>query len=117
MARPCRQYGCVNHITSRSQQGYCDNHASLRSNWNKREKGASNTTTARGYGHKWRQIRTTVLKRDEYLCMLCKQAGVIAAAKHVDHIVSKSQGGTDDPANLQSLCVPCHETKTGKETH
>lgn len=117
MARPCRQYGCVNHVTSRAQQGYCDDHASQRSNWNKRENGAGNSTTARGYGHKWRHLRTIVLKRDGFQCQLCKQAGALTAASHVDHIVSKAQGGTDELANLQSLCVPCHETKTGKETH
>jgi HNH endonuclease. len=36
-------------------------------------------------------------------------------AKHVDHIIPKSQGGTDDDGNLQSLCAACHRAKTARE--
>ena len=32
----------------------------------------------------------------------------------VDHITPVALGGTDDPANLQVLCAPCHGTKTAK---
>ncbi|MGK3435535.1 HNH endonuclease [Klebsiella pneumoniae] len=37
------------------------------------------------------------------------------AAKTVDHIKAKAHGGTDDDSNLESLCWPCHRTKTGRE--
>ena len=30
----------------------------------------------------------------------------------VDHIVAKADGGTDDPANLRTLCPNCHRLKT-----
>ncbi|RWT91976.1 HNH endonuclease, partial [Raoultella ornithinolytica] len=33
----------------------------------------------------------------------------------VDHIKAKAHGGTDDDSNLESLCWPCHRTKTGRE--
>ncbi|MBN0934237.1 HNH endonuclease, partial [Klebsiella pneumoniae] len=26
-----------------------------------------------------------------------------------------AHGGTDDDSNLESLCWPCHRTKTGRE--
>lgn len=57
----------------------------------------------------WRAIRAEVL-RDEPDCLTCG-----APARHVDHILPVSEGGTDDPANLQSLCAPCHAAKTGTE--
>lgn len=34
----------------------------------------------------------------------------------LDHIVNVAQGGTDDEANLQSLCVECHKKKTQMES-
>ena len=39
----------------------------------------------------------------------------MTAAKEVDHILAKANGGTDDPNNLQSICVACHREKTAKE--
>jgi 5-methylcytosine-specific restriction protein A len=38
--------------------------------------------------------------------------GFVTEASQVDHIKPLFKGGTDAPANLQSLCVPCHEAKT-----
>lgn len=32
-------------------------------------------------------------------------------AGHVDHVVPKSRGGTDDPTNLVSACQPCNYAK------
>lgn len=49
-----------------------------------------------------------VLARDEYTCQCCKN-------KHKDskleahHIVYRSQGGSDDPKNLITLCHTCHK--------
>jgi 5-methylcytosine-specific restriction protein A len=33
-------------------------------------------------------------------------------ATQVDHIRPKAKGGTDEPANLQSICDECHKAKT-----
>ncbi|TVT77629.1 HNH endonuclease [Acinetobacter colistiniresistens] len=114
MSRPCRQYGCPNVVKLRSQNGYCNNHESMRSNWNKRPQRAG-STTERGYGHAWRKLREKVLQRDGYLCVNHYAKGEIVEATDVDHIVSKEKGGTDELDNLQSLCAQCHQEKTAKE--
>jgi len=35
---------------------------------------------------------------------------------HVDHIIPRCEGGTNDPKNLQALCITCHGKKTAYET-
>lgn len=50
------------------------------------------------YGRAWPRIRAAHL-RAEPGCRACGQAAVT-----VDHILAKAFGGTDDEANLQSLC-------------
>lgn len=67
---------------------------------------------ARGYGAAWDKLRKQILERDKYLCQACLASNRPTSAKHVDHKIPKSKGGTDDPDNLQSLCVPCHDAKT-----
>ncbi|WP_335953708.1 HNH endonuclease signature motif containing protein [Acinetobacter higginsii] len=114
MSRPCRQYRCPNVVKSRSQGGYCDEHASMRSNWNKRPQRAG-STTERGYGHAWRKLREQVLQRDGFICVKHYAMGQVVEATDVDHIISKENGGADDLDNLQSLCAACHREKTAKE--
>lgn len=60
------------------------------------------TTTQQGYGHRWRLLRRLVLERDHYRCGWCG-----ADAVTVDHVVPKSQGGTDAMNNLTAACAPC----------
>lgn len=114
MSRPCREWGCPNLVRTRAQGGYCDDHASKRSNWNARPR-RTGSTTERGYGHAWRKLRESILKRDGYLCVKCRVEGRLIEATDVDHIKAKAHGGTDDPDNLQALCAPCHREKTARE--
>jgi 5-methylcytosine-specific restriction endonuclease McrA len=44
-----------------------------------------------------------------------KPGTVHAGDLNADHIVPSAEGGTDDLDNLQTLCVPCHNTKTLQE--
>ena len=73
-------------------------------------------TTARGYGWAWQQLRERILQRDCGLCQECKAQGRISLAHAVDHIVPKSQGGSDDELNLRAICKPCHAVKTQRES-
>lgn len=54
--------------------------------------------------------------RDKGLCQPCRHAGRVSPATEVDHIVPKSQEGTDDQTNLQAICSPCHKVKTAMES-
>lgn len=69
----------------------------------------------RGYGTAWDKLRKAILTRDKHLCQGCKRSGRIASGNHVDHIVPKAKGGTDDDCNLQTLCLTCHDAKTAAD--
>lgn len=77
------------------------------------------TTSAasRGYGTAWKKLREEALKRDRYLCQVCKSKGRVTVATEVDHIVPKSvrPGANDTLAGIQSICSPCHQEKTMRE--
>jgi 5-methylcytosine-specific restriction enzyme A len=96
--RPCR-------VTSCPELQPCPNHPIL-GRWDGRRSSA-----VRGYGWAWQQQRKRALERDGYTCV----AECGSLAEHVDHIVAKADGGTDDLANLASLCRAHHLAKTGRE--
>jgi len=60
----------------------------------------------------WRRIRRGILARDRGICQQCGRPG-----SEIDHRISPAQGGTDDPDNLQTLCRPCHATKTAQQAN
>lgn len=76
------------------------------------EEGNEGWGSGRG-GRPWRRKRALILVRDEYTCQAC---GTVTLDLEVDHIINVAQGGTDDEANLQALCVPCHKLKTAEES-
>lgn len=59
----------------------------------------------------WRAIRQRVLLRDP----ICKRCHTQPSTR-ADHIVPRSQGGSDEMSNLQGLCVVCHNRKSGSES-
>lgn len=67
----------------------------------------------RGYcSQGWKAARREVLLRDNYQCQMCR-AVVHGKRAHVDHIVPKSKGGSDEVSNLRTLCVSCHSRHEG----
>lgn len=54
--------------------------------------------------------RTAILERDAYRCVLCGSHRKL----HVDHIIPVCKGGTNDRANLRTLCSRCNIAKGGK---
>lgn len=107
-ARPlkvCAKPGC--HTLTRER--YCSAHRPL-SSW-----AHEKSTTQRGYGHAWRQLRRQILVRDRHLCQSCLRAQRTSVASDVDHVRPRSQGGTDEPANLEAICKACHQAKSSRE--
>jgi 5-methylcytosine-specific restriction protein A len=75
--------------------------------------GAGQTVRVRG--SRWQALRANWL-RDNPLCAHCLLNSRVTLADEVDHIKPLSQGGLEfDQTNLQSLCIPCHKTKTASE--
>ncbi len=72
---------------------------------------------SRGYSGKgWEATQRLVLSRDENRCAHCGcDVNVKPRDYAIDHIKEKDQGGSDDPSNLQTLCVRCHGRKTRYE--
>ena len=68
---------------------------------------------ARGYTKRWQKL-SRMHRRRFPLC--ADPFGVhgerIEPGAHVDHIVPLARGGTNDAANLQTLCASCHSRKT-----
>jgi 5-methylcytosine-specific restriction protein A len=104
--RPCVEPGCPELVPS----GRCAVHQTARYRKVERTRG---TAKERGYDKDWRRVRDDVL-RDEPCCRLCAPA--VSLAVEVDHVKPLAQGGARlDRRNLQPLCRPCHQKKTGIE--
>ena len=55
--------------------------------------------------------RRQIFKQDEYICCYCgreKEEWNLV----IDHVVSRSKGGSDKPDNLVASCAPCNSKKT-----
>jgi 5-methylcytosine-specific restriction endonuclease McrA len=59
----------------------------------------------------WRKIRSQVLKRDQDTCYYCGQY-----ADTVEHLIERSQGGTDSMDNLVAACKKCNYSRVGNKT-
>ncbi len=68
-------------------------------------------------GHQRQQLTARIMRRDHGLCQCrhCKASGEIKQAHHVDHIVPREAGGTDDESNLQAINVDCHKRKSDED--
>lgn len=66
-------------------------------------------------GRPWRRLRERVMRRDQYLCVPCRESGRLTPAEEVDHIIPVAKGGKDEEANLRSICVECHRKVTAQQ--
>lgn len=113
--QPCKYPLCP----SLTREGYCSIHIrNAQENANEQYNQIRNKDLIAFYKSKeWKKARLVALARDNHLCVHCLRNGLHTLAKHVDHIVEIR----DDFAlrltlsNLQSLCIPCHNTKTRDE--
>lgn len=56
-----------------------------------------------------KNYREEILLRDGQRCQSCGMKLFLAQNFEVHHIIPKSQGGADDPTNLITLCLHCHD--------
>lgn len=106
-ARPCRYMGCPG--LTRDRDGVCPAHKARAAEDRKAYDRQRGSPSQRGYGHAWRMLRATILARDP-TCTICGRA----ASAHVDHIVARAKGGSDDESNLRGVCHSCHSVKTAR---
>src|SRR5437870_5679427 len=95
--RLCLESGCKNLTRGKSR---CPDH---------KHQAWQGSTWTRPPG--WEATRKRVLLEEPG----CRRCG--AKATDVDHIRQQIDGGTEERANLQALCNPCHLSKTGGGGH
>ena len=139
----CRKRLC--NTLTRSPSGYCDKcEPENKTNWTAHQVKAGNRHQ-RGYGADWSKLRARAINRNrmKYLsifesdqdnyqiesfpnvegkplqgfCVESFKNNIIRVGTHVDHIISKANGGLDEIENLQVLSKEIHARKTAKERH
>ena len=107
--RPCSFPGCPALTDDR----YCEKHQSvINAQYNHYQRDPQ---TKRRYGSGWQRIRARQLAAHP-LCEVCRRKERITPAREVHHIMPLTSGGTHEPANLMSLCKPCHSRITLAES-
>ena len=114
--RPCRHGGCRMLVTGRD--GFCDAHR--RESFKVQKQAVSIDYKERNRFYQrviWKRLRSAQLQ-SEPLCRDCRKSGRLVAADVVDHVEpfeSVDDPRAVDPGNLQSLCTPCHSSKTRRD--
>ena len=104
--RPCTQAGCGALVHDGS--GRCGKHP--RAAWAK-----APTPTKRITGRRLQALRAEMFATQP-LCVLCEAQGKVTLATQRDHIIPLAEGGSDDPDNVQPLCLACHDEKSKTES-
>lgn len=103
--RPCKHPGCAELTYSPTR--LCEIH---RKEAHKAYTRYNRTPEERRFyaSKTWKQIRAKQLFASPS-CMECGKPANI-----VDHLIPRKDGGSDEPANLRSLCRSCHSKATVK---
>jgi 5-methylcytosine-specific restriction endonuclease McrA len=62
------------------------------------------------YTYKYKQMRQSILKRDDHTCAYCGQPG-----NQIDHIIPISKGGEDHETNMVTACATCNASKKNQD--
>jgi 5-methylcytosine-specific restriction protein A len=99
--KPCAYPGCPKLTDGR----YCDEHAKAEAKrYNHYERDPKSN---KRYGRTWKKVRAAFLAAHP-LCELCAAEGRLTLATLVHHKVKLTDGGGNEPENLQALCSECH---------
>lgn len=66
-------------------------------------------------GRRLQRMRAALFARSPW-CAHCLEQGQETRATIRDHIVPLAEGGTEDPSNIQALCLDCSDLKTAAES-
>lgn len=102
--RGCAYGDCPRLAVEGSQ--YCEKHKRLVER--QYEKYERDPDRRKKYGSRWQKVRARYVREHPY-CEMCFREGKMTPVQEVHHIVPISQGGTNEPDNLMSLCRSCHE--------
>lgn len=58
----------------------------------------------------WIPLKQWVYQRDKGICQYCKNQTEYQDT-HCHHVLELSEGGTNHPSNLKTLCIECHEDR------
>jgi 5-methylcytosine-specific restriction protein A len=100
--RPCAAPRCPTLVV----RGRCIEHA--RKGWEKPQE------TPRIRGRALQRMREELFT-SEPLCRICRQQGRTTLATIRDHIIPLAEGGADEAANCQPICLSCSDAKTREE--
>lgn len=65
-------------------------------------------------GRRLQRLRRQVFQRDGWACRHCGSVGTEQTLE-LDHVIPLHDGGPDAESNMQTLCSPCHASKTTAE--
>ena len=102
LKHPCAYFRCP-ELTDKQ---YCPIHQRITKKQRREEQDLDYYSSKR-----WRRFRKMFLSAHP----ICATPGCGKPSAEVDHIISRSKGGTDEENNLQALCKRCHSRKTAKE--
>lgn len=60
------------------------------------------------------KLRFQILERDSFRCQYCGRTPQDGVKLHVDHVVPRSKGGSNDPENLVTACQDCNLGKSDR---
>ena len=103
--RPCTHPGCG--VLVRDGSGRCAKHP--KPTWTKKAQAPKRIT-----GRRLQRLRAELFARDP-LCADCRRQGRVTLATQRDHILALEEGGQDVEANVQGLCIACHDAKSEAE--
>lgn len=67
---------------------------------------------------RWKRLRAAVLRRDGYVCQICKRYGRMTSADTAHHALPRQEWPAYEwqPWNLVSLCGACHDEMHDRNT-
>ena len=89
-------------------KSYCSDSCRLNA-WRAKKRGEGVASQPAVYS--WGRRRFAVLSRDGFRCVYCGRGHAEQVVLHVDHVIPRSGGGSDDVNNLVAACQECNLSK------